>query len=195
MKIFNLESLNLGDCFRSYLALFPLSTILYFLLCVGNSSTEDNNNKRHVDDLDVQMYDLVTIVKATNNFSTENIIGEGGFGRVYKVNHSLIITTISKIIKLFLLMMNMSVQGIIDSQEIAVKTLSRNSWQGVTEFINEVNLTAKLQHRNLVKLLGCCIEGEERMLIYQYMENGSLDSLIFGKENEQTINWVANDSG
>jgi len=91
--------------------------------------------------------------------------------------------------------MTMSMQGIIDSEEIAVKTLSRSSWQGVTEFINEVNLTAKLQHRNLVKLLGCCIHGEERMLVYQYMENGSLDSLLFGKENEQRINCVANDIG
>jgi len=86
--------------------------------------------------------------------------------------------------------MTMTMQGIIDGKEIAVKTLSRSSWQGVTEFINEVNLTAKLQHRNLIKLLGCCIQGQERMLIYQYMENGSLDSLIFGKKS---INWVAND--
>lgn len=75
-----------------------------------------------------------------------------------------------------------NMQGKIDGKEIAVKTLSRSSWQGVTEFINEVNLTAKLQHRNLIKLLGCCIRGEKRMLIYQYMENGSLDSLIFGKK-------------
>ncbi|KAL2926422.1 Cysteine-rich receptor-like protein kinase 25 [Bienertia sinuspersici] len=100
-------------------------------------------------------YDLETLQSATNSFSDENKLGEGGFGGVYKGTK-------------------------INGQDIAVKRLSKSSTQGIQEFKNEVLLVAKLQHRNLVRLLGFCLEREEKLLVYEYVPNKSLDSFLFG---------------
>ncbi|KAI9079132.1 hypothetical protein K1719_038858 [Acacia pycnantha] len=122
-----------------------------------------NNEEGYEGNMEQRIYDLAVIANATNNFSPDNKLGEGGFGPVYR--------------------------GILaDGQEIAVKRLSQSSFQGLSEFMNEIKLCAKLQHRNLVKVLGCCIPGEEKMLIYEYMPNKSLDSFIFGSESK-LLDW------
>ncbi|KAF3972341.1 hypothetical protein CMV_004150 [Castanea mollissima] len=113
---------------------------------------------------DLPFFDISTILAATDNFSPTKRLGQGGFGPVYKGQ-------------------------LANGQEIAVKTLSRSSRQGTEEFKNEVMLIAKLQHRNLVRLFGCCIHKEEKMLIYEYMPNKSLDFFIFDEIGRQLLDW------
>ncbi|KAL7243983.1 hypothetical protein ACSBR1_016244 [Camellia fascicularis] len=131
----------------------------------GNQKVQDNNQSIvEEEDLALLLFDLATLSSATNNFSSTNKIGEGGFGPVYRGE----VTT---------------------GRKIAMKRLSKTLGQGLTEFKNEVILISKLQHRNLVRLLGCCIHEEERLLIYEYMPNKSLDTFIFNQTRGTSLEW------
>ncbi|CAL9077251.1 unnamed protein product [Musa acuminata var. zebrina] len=112
------------------------------------------------------LFDLATLRSATNNFSDANKLGEGGFGPVYKGT-------------------------LANGDDIAVKRLSRSSGQGLVEMKNEVILVARLQHRNLVRLLGCCLEEEEMLLVYEYLPNTSLDKCLFADPNRRgSLDWA-----
>ncbi|KAI8001856.1 Cysteine-rich receptor-like protein kinase 10 [Camellia lanceoleosa] len=124
-----------------------------------NLQPRDNLNSQNF-----PFIDLVTLSAATDNFSASNKLGQGGFGPVYKGQ-------------------------LLDGREVAVKRLSSCSEQGLDEFTNEVLLILKLQHKNLVRLLGFCIDGEEKLLIYEYMPNGSLDVFLFDPRKRAQMNW------
>ncbi|VVA92846.1 unnamed protein product [Arabis nemorensis] len=113
---------------------------------------------------ELPLFEFQVLVAATDNFSLRNKLGQGGFGPVYKGKLK---------------------QG----QEIAVKRLSRASGQGLEELVNEVVVISKLQHRNLVKLLGWCIAGVERMLVYEFMPKNSLDFYLFDPAKAKLLDW------
>ncbi|CAH8360115.1 unnamed protein product [Eruca vesicaria subsp. sativa] len=120
------------------------------------------------DDISTQhslQFDFKTVEAATDKFSRSNRLGQGGFGEVYK--------------------------GVLpNGTEVAVKRLSKTSGQGAEEFKTEAVLVAKLQHRNLVRLLGFCLEGQEKILVYELVPNKSLDYLLFDNERQSQLDWT-----
>ncbi|XP_062086978.1 uncharacterized protein LOC133793695 [Humulus lupulus] len=172
----------------SLAVLSSVGTIVVIVLCLQRwKARKEGNNKKiteHTDLIqlsdslkdvqfskqhepsDLPSFDFGTILHVTNNFSSTNKLGQGGFGSVYKGK-------------------------LQDGKEIAVKRLSSSSGQGTEEFKNELILISKLQHRNLVRLLGCCIEKEERLLVYELMPNKSLDNYIFDPRGREQLNWDA----
>ncbi|XWS27389.1 hypothetical protein CRYUN_Cryun26dG0111000 [Craigia yunnanensis] len=143
--------------------IFLIGAILWWKGCLRQKSTLEKDLKGL--DLQTGSFSLRQIKAATNNFDAANKIGEGGFGPVYK--------------------------GLLaDGTVIAVKQLSAKSKQGNREFVNEIGMISALQHRHLVKLFGCCIEGNQLLLIYEYVENNSLARALFGPEECQLkLDW------
>ncbi|KAL9346837.1 hypothetical protein Peur_061690 [Populus x canadensis] len=135
---------------------------------IGHPNNNDlqlqNFQRDGLNDGESAFFDLASIYAATGNFSDSNLLGQGGFGPVYKGKLS-------------------------DGKEVAVKRLSACSEQGTDEFTNEVMLIMKLQHKNLVKLLGLCVDGDEKLLVYEFMPNRSLDVFLFDKKERARLNW------
>ncbi|XP_031287090.1 G-type lectin S-receptor-like serine/threonine-protein kinase CES101 [Pistacia vera] len=151
-------------------AIAPVLAILCYLRrrnrrlkqLTGSKISPSKNGKKEGKEL--LLFSFLQLATATNNFSPDYKLGEGGFGPVY-------------------------MGKLADGQKIAVKRLSRTSGQGLVEFKNEITLIAELQHMNLVRLIGCCIEEEEKLLIYEYMPNKSLDSFIFEPTKREKLDW------
>ncbi|GAB4826746.1 Cysteine-rich receptor-like protein kinase 10, variant 2 [Ancistrocladus abbreviatus] len=148
----------------------PTTAALVLLIAVrichltGKTKNVDANVNGGLKTVESLQYDFRTLQAAMNNFSSDHKIGEGGFGAVYKGTLS-------------------------NGQEIAVKRLSANSGQGAEQFKNEVELVAKLQHRNLVRLLGFCLDEGEKLLIYEFVPNKSLDYFLFDLEKRVQLDW------
>ncbi|KAL0011458.1 hypothetical protein SO802_006566 [Lithocarpus litseifolius] len=147
------------------LLIFMILGILWWKGCMG----ERISREKELRGLDLQtgFFTYRQIKAATNNFNATNKIGEGGFGSVYK--------------------------GILlDGTTIAVKQLSSKSKQGSREFVTEIGMVSGLQHPNLVRLFGCCIESEQLLLVYEYMENNSLARALFGPAGGRLkLDWPA----
>ncbi|CAL1393281.1 unnamed protein product [Linum trigynum] len=112
----------------------------------------------------ISYFNFQTLKKATKNFHADNLLGRGGFGPVYRGK-------------------------LRDGRTVAVKKLSLDkSQQGESEFLAEVRMITSIQHKNLVRLLGCCSDGEQRLLVYEYMKNRSLDLIVYGNNN-QFMDW------
>lgn len=113
----------------------------------------------------VQVFSLKDLKSATRNFNMMNCIGRGGFGPVYKGN-------------------------LKDGSQVAIKMLSAESKQGTSEFLTEIDVISNVRHPNLVKLIGCCVEGNNRLLVYEYAENNSLSNALLGPKNRCIpLNW------
>ncbi|VVA39718.1 PREDICTED: cysteine-rich [Prunus dulcis] len=125
---------------------------------------KEDENSEDVSLVESLQYDFETIRSATDDFSDANKLGQGGFGAVYKGR-------------------------LANGTYIAVKRLFKNSEQGDREFKTEVTLVAQLQHRNLVRLLGFCLKAGERIVIYEYVPNTSLNHFIFDPIDQAHLDW------
>uniref|UniRef100_A0ACD5UGD5 Uncharacterized protein n=2 Tax=Avena sativa TaxID=4498 RepID=A0ACD5UGD5_AVESA len=130
----------------------------------GKTLVRKSTNSDNAHNIESFLLDLSTLKAATDDFAEHKRLGEGGFGVVYKGD-------------------------LPTGQEIAVKRLSQTSRQGIEELKSELLLVAKLHHKNLVRLIGVCLEEHEKILVYEYMTNRSLDTILFDAEKSKGLDW------
>ena len=154
--------------------------MLIILILLEIFCWKQSARKMEKEDIDLPTFDLSTIVYTTNHFSSGYKLGEWGFGPVYKVLTWLCSQWYC--ILHILYDPNSCQQGVLaDGTEIAVKRLFFNNKHRAADFYNEVNIISSVEHKNLVRLLGCSCSGPESLLVYEFMPNQSLDRFIFGK--------------
>ncbi|XP_065878120.1 cold-responsive protein kinase 1-like isoform X1 [Euphorbia lathyris] len=132
--------------------------------CFGSKKAANETHRDTKEDSlrNIKQISYNELRSATDNFHSSNKIGRGGFGTVYKG----------------------TLKG---GRQVAVKTLSAQSTQGVREFLNEINTISQVKHQHLVELVGCCIQGANRILVYEYVENNSLDRALLGSRNTNIL--------
>ncbi|OEL38841.1 putative LRR receptor-like serine/threonine-protein kinase [Dichanthelium oligosanthes] len=142
-----------------------VTVLIVSIYCIKQRRKSSMHKDLRALDLQIGSFTLRQIKAATRNFDPANKIGEGGFGSVYK--------------------------GLLsDGTVIAVKQLSSRSKQGNREFVNEIGMISALQHPNLVKLYGCCTEGNQLLLVYEYMENNCLARALFVEQYRLRLDWA-----
>lgn len=153
--------------------ILPIAIAVFLLAVITTISLLVRRNLRYAElreDWEVEYgphrFSYKDLFDATEGFKDKNLLGSGGFGKVYK--------------------------GVLTKSrsEIAVKMVAQDSNQGIKEFIAEIVSVGHLQHRNLVQLLGYCRRKGELLLVYDYMPNGSLDKYLYGKEGKPTLDWA-----
>ncbi|KAE8793899.1 cysteine-rich receptor-like protein kinase 10 [Hordeum vulgare] len=161
-----------GPCYcAAYIAALLIINLLAWL-CIWRrmkrrpqtGATQPYSSGENMESVESMLIDISTLRAATRGFAESNKLGQGGFGAVYKGT-------------------------LPDGDEIAVKRLAKSSTQGVGELTNELLLVAKLQHKNLVRLVSVCLEQEERLLVYEFVPNRSLDQVLFDTEKRGQLDW------
>lgn len=144
----------------------PKSFLVNFLKPFFSSSNKGKNEEdlEKIAAQEQKQFPFEVLVSATRDFHPDNKLGEGGFGPVFKGQ-------------------------LRDGRQIAVKKLSHSSRQGMKEFKNEAKLLARVQHRNVVNLLGYCAHGVDKLLVYEYVANESLDKILFKSAERDALSW------
>ncbi|XP_030493068.2 probable LRR receptor-like serine/threonine-protein kinase At1g56130 isoform X1 [Cannabis sativa] len=159
----NQTSMIVGIIVGAFILSFLSALVAFYVVQRRNKCQMFDDDEFSGMDVKPFVFGYAELKMATNDFDSSNKLGEGGFGPVYKGT-------------------------LKDGRVVAVKQLSLTSHQGKSQFVAEIATISAVQHRNLVKLYGCCIERDKRLLVYEYMENKSLDQALFGKQR-LNLNW------